>query len=243
MKDFVNGCPYCGTSYNIDFLDKELGNKYHYDLVLSSNKYRIIVGIIDIIISIIISYFFIKATSRTFNNIDVMKVFVYGIILAMILYYAFYLLDAYIILGPIKAYKNRQNMLQREFWKRTNIDKKVFFNNLHFELSKYFYNKTDVIDYDILDYTKYRDYEVDDKLTVDVTLRIRIVTFNNNKIDSKIIEKVVTMCKYYSKITDLGDKTNLIKCPNCGSSIKVLDGECGYCHTKINPYQEWIMIK
>ena len=49
-KDFVDGCPYCQTSYNIDYSFKELGSKKHYDRCLRSNTYRIVTGIIDFII-------------------------------------------------------------------------------------------------------------------------------------------------------------------------------------------------
>ena len=34
IKDFISGCPYCRTTYNIDYTNKDLGSKYHYDLVL-----------------------------------------------------------------------------------------------------------------------------------------------------------------------------------------------------------------
>lgn len=127
LKDFVDGCPYCRTIYNIDYSDKDLGSKYNYDLVLRNNSYRVITGIIDLIISISISFVFIKTTSRTFNSIDIFKAFIYGIILSMILYYFFYIIDAYVILGPIKKYKDRQNQKQIDFWDRTKIDKKTFF--------------------------------------------------------------------------------------------------------------------
>ena len=129
IKSFEDGCPYCRTYYNIDYTDKDLGSKYHYDLILHSNTYRIITAIIDLIISIILAYFFIKYTSRTFNNVDIIKIFIYGIILSLILYYFFYILDAYVVLGPIKAYKERQNQRQINFWNKTKIDKKEFFNN------------------------------------------------------------------------------------------------------------------
>ena len=71
ISDNNYNCPYCGTYYNIDYTDKELGNKYHYDRVLRSNKYRVITGIVDIIFSLIISFIFIKYTSRTFNVYDI----------------------------------------------------------------------------------------------------------------------------------------------------------------------------
>ena len=36
VKEFVNGCPCCDAASNIDYADKELGSKHHYDLVLQS---------------------------------------------------------------------------------------------------------------------------------------------------------------------------------------------------------------
>ena len=37
--------------------------------------------------------------------------------------------------------------------------KKTFFNNLNYELRKYYYEETAVIDYDIIDYLKFDDYK------------------------------------------------------------------------------------
>lgn len=52
LKDFIDGCPYCRTYYNIDYTDKDLGSKYHYDRVLRNTTYRIITAIVDLIISL-----------------------------------------------------------------------------------------------------------------------------------------------------------------------------------------------
>ena len=56
LHDFLDGCPYCKTYYNIDYTNKDLGSKYHYDRVLRNTKYRIFTGIIDIIISLFLTY-------------------------------------------------------------------------------------------------------------------------------------------------------------------------------------------
>ena len=119
LKEFIDGCPYCRTYYNIDYTDKDMGGKYHYDRILRNTTYRIITAIIDILVSLILSYVFIKTTSRTFNSYDISKIFIYGTILALILYYFFYIIDAYIVLGPIKTYKDAQNKKQIDFWNRT----------------------------------------------------------------------------------------------------------------------------
>lgn len=241
LKDFLDGCPYCKTYYNIEYTDKDLGSKYHYDRVLKSNIYRIVTAIIDILISFALSFMFIKMTSRTFNNYDITKVFVYGIILALILYYFFYIIDAYVVLGPIKKYKDRQNQKQIEFWKKTNINKKVFFNNLNYEVRKYYYAQPNIIDYDVLDYLDFKDYVEHDELYVEVLAHVRIVLFNNNKIISRTIKDRYLMKKHNNGVLELKTGANIIKCSNCGASISATKGECDYCHTKINHLQEWVL--
>lgn len=241
LKKFIDGCPYCKTYYNIEYTDKDLGSKYHYDRVLRSNKYRIITAIIDLIVSIFLSFIFIKLTSRTFNNYDIYKIFIYGIILSLILYYFFYIMDAYIVLGPIKKYKDKQNLKQMEFWKKTKINKKNFFNNLNYEVRKLYYTKENIIDYDVLDYIEFNDYYKDDKLYVEVLAEVRIVSFDKNKIISKIIKDTYVMKKHENDIAILNGGTNIIKCHNCGASIDVTKGKCEYCQAEIKYFQEWIL--
>lgn len=242
LKTFIDGCPYCKTYYNIDYTDKDLGSKYHYDRVLRSNTYRFITLIIDIIISFILSYLFIKMTSRTFNNYDISKIFIYGLILSIVLYYFFYLLDAYIILPPIKRIKDKQNNKQIAFWNRTKIDKKTFFNNFNYEIRKYYYTLDNIIDYDILDYLEFKEFYDNKKLCVKVTIEVRIVSFENNKTKSKIIKDTFILEKHEKTTLTLKDGVNIIKCHNCGASIDAEKGECSYCNTKIDYLQEWQLV-
>ena len=242
LKDFVEGCPYCHTYYNLDYTDKDLGSKYHYDQVLRSNTYRIITGIIDIIISLILSYIYIKTTSRTFNNYDISKIFIYALILSSVLYYFFYIIDAYIVLTPIKNYKDKENKKQQEFWNRTQIDKKKFFNNLNYEVRKYYYNQENIIDYDVIDYLKFNDFQKEDTLYVEVTAEIRLIYFINNKIKSKITKQTYLLKQNEGNKVTLKDGANIIKCHNCGASIDITQEECSYCHTKTKYLQEWTLI-
>jgi len=242
LKNFTDGCPYCKTYYNLDYSDKDLGSKYHYDRVLRNTSYRIITGIIDLIISIIICFFYVKAASRTFNNIDIIKILVYGIILALILYYFFYLLDAYIILGPIKKYKDKQNQKQIDFWNKTKIDKKSFFNNLNYEVRKYYYSKEDIIDFDVLDYIEFSEYKKDDIQYIKVKAEVRIVMFNNGNIKSKYTKEEYLFRKNQNEKLELKDGANIIKCHNCGASIDANLGKCSYCNSEIKYLQEWILV-
>lgn len=243
LKNFVDGCPYCRTYYNIDYTDKDLGSKYHYDRVLRNNSYRIITGVVDLIISIIICFFFIKYTSRTFNGVDILKVFIYGLILSMILYYFFYILDAYIILEPIKRYKDNQNQKQKDFWNRTKIDKKSFFNNLNYEVRKLYYSKNNVIDFDVLDYVEFHNFKKDNKQYIKVLAEIRIVYYDMLSIKSKITKEEYLFKKNPNEKLELKDGANIIKCHNCGASIDATKTACDYCHAEIKYLQEWILEK
>ena len=240
-KEFLDGCPYCRTYYNIEYTDKDLGSKYHYDRVLKNNLYQIITGVVDLIISIIICFFYIKITSRTFNNIDITKVFLYGLVLAMILYYFFYLLDAYIILGPIKRYKDRQNQKQIDFWNRTQIAKKNFFNNFNYEVRKLYHNKKDVIDFDIIDYLDFK-YLMKKKIPyIKVLAEIRIVYYNKEKIKSKISKEEFTFKKNLNDKLEIKEGINYLKCHNCGASVDASKDGCPYCHKELKYLQEWIL--
>lgn len=243
LEYFIDGCPYCGTYYNIDYTEKELGSKHHYDRVLRNKTYRIVTGIIDIIISLLLSYLFIKNTSRTFNNYDISKIFIYGTILSLILYYLFYTLDAYVILTPIKKYKDKQNQKQIDFWNRTKIDKKTFYNNLNYEIRKRYYSDLNTIDYDILDYLEFEEYTKNDIFYVKVKVDIRKVIIENNKIKSKYAEEVFILKRNNNETLNLKEGANIIKCHNCGASIDATKGECEYCNTKIIYLQEWILEK
>ena len=241
LKNFIDGCPYCRTYYNIDYTDKDLGSKYHYDRVLRNNSYRIITGIVDLVISMIICFFFIKVTSRTFNSIDVTKIFIYGLILSMVLYYFFYILDAYVILSPIKKYKDKQNQKQIDFWERTKIDKKSFFNNFNYEVRKKYYFKKNIIDFDVLDYITFEDFIKNDMQYVRVLAEIRIVYYDLGKIKSKFSKEEFIFKKNPNEKLELKGDVNMIKCHNCGASIDVTKGVCSYCHTEIKYLQEWIL--
>lgn len=241
LKNFIDGCPYCRTYYNLDYTDKDLGSKYYYDRVLRSNTYRVVTLIVDIIISLILSFAFNIFTSRTFNSYDLSKSIIYGFILAAILFYFFYILDAYLVLGPIKRYKDKQNQKQMDFWARNKFSKKNFFNNLNYEVRNYYYSEDNIIDYDVLDYVYFNDYENENGTFVEVMAEVRLVYFINNKIKSRIVKDLYVLKKNYDGVLEIKDGANIIKCHSCGASIDATKSECDYCHTKTKHLQEWIL--
>lgn len=238
LKDFIDRCPYCKTNYNIDYEEKDKGSKYTYDLVLKNPLYRVITGVIDLIVSLILSYIFIITTSRTFNSYDISKIFIYGFVLALVLYYFFYTLDAYIILGPIRKYKEKMNKDQMNFWENLGIDKRVFFNNLHYEIDREFYINKAVIDYDILDYLSFEGFIKDDIFYVKVKINVRLVYLENEEFRSEVRDEMVILKRNEDGLIKLKDKTNMIRC-SCGSTIDVTHDKCDFCGKEIKSIQEW----
>lgn len=243
LTDFSNGCPYCHTSYNMEYHKKELGSKHYYDLTIKSKKYLVFTYVIDFIVSFMITLTYILDTSRTFNIFDMAKVFIGTILISLLLFYVFYYIDAIIILPCVKKWKMNENHKQEKFWQSMNYqeeDKTRFFNNINYSLRQYYFGEKekDVIDFDIIDYEGLKKEIINNQLYVDVKVYIRIVRYLNGKVISKKENKTYRFRKV-SRSNELQGGMNLMECPGCGSSIKVVDEQCEYCGTKINYYQEW----
>ena len=245
-KDFENECPYCGTNYNVEYQDKEMGSKNYYDYVIKDKSYIIKTCILDFLVSLIIVSLIVIPNSRTFYLFDILKILGLTIVVSGILFFVFYYVDAFFLLPSLKRKKEIINKRQEEFWKEANslnIDKTKFFNNIIYELREYYYNdkNPNVIDFDIIDYDEFKLIK-DDDLYVDVTFDIRVVSFINNKIVSKRSD-ITYRFKRLKDFNELKKGINHIPCPSCGSSIDARKSECSYCGKKINYLQEWYLDK
>jgi len=246
IKDFSEGCPYCGTSYNLEYLDKVLGSKYYYDRIIKGKGYKVKTFIIDMVVSFIISLLFILGTSRTFYFFDILKVFIGAILIGLILFYIFYYLDAAILLPRIVKYKDKLNKKQMEFWNRMTkyeVNKNTFYNNLNYELRRYYYSEKNpnIIDYNIIDYTSLEEEILDNNLYVDVSLEIKIVEIKGDKLIDRI-ENDIFRLKRQKLNGVIKGGGNIIECNSCGAPIDVTNGECSYCKEAVNYFQEWVLV-
>ena len=246
LEEFNNGCPYCGTHYNLDYDNKDLGGKYYYDRTLKGHGYKVRTLIIDLIVSFFISLGFIITTSRTFTIFDMGKVLLGTVLIGSILFFVFYYLDAAIILSFVRRKKDKLNKMQMDFWNRMTskgITKNSFYNNLNFELRQlYFGDKySTVIDYDILDYNSFKESEDKEGFYITVNLDIRLVEFKRGKVKSDTDSKTYKLKR--AKIDGkLDNGVNIIQCHGCGASIDVTKGQCEYCGVKNNYLQEWYLV-
>lgn len=69
------------------------------------------------------------------------------------------------------------------FWDRIQqkgIEKQQLINDFHFELRNNIYENENIIDYDIVDYIKYKDIYFSNNIEIHITVELRIVLFINN---------------------------------------------------------------
>lgn len=244
VDEYETNCPYCHTYYNLDFKEKALGNKSSYNYVVHSKMYRFVALLIDILIAFPLVFFYIKNTSRTFNEYDLLKIGVFTTLLVIILYLVFYIVDFYIVLGPLKRRKAMENIKIKEFWNKTRIDKIKFFNNVIYELENYYFtdNFKDLIDFDIIDYSDFRLEKNEKQEIVYVNILIRFINLKRNKIKEKYVKKEYKFRRANKDNIENNDST-VIMCRNCGASLDITKHECDYCGTKYNYLQEWYLEK
>ncbi|MCR4653409.1 MAG: zinc-ribbon domain-containing protein [Eubacterium sp.] len=158
-KEMAEGCPACGATFNVEYSDKELGAKYHFDQIVNGKGYKVKTLLVDMLVSFFLSFFVLRFTGRTFNIYDIGKVIIGTAVLTLILYFFFYQVDAYIVSGAARREAEKKNREQKRFWEAAagqGIEKKVFFNNLMYELRNHYYggepSLTDVIDFDVVDF-------------------------------------------------------------------------------------------
>lgn len=236
-------CPYCGSTYNMDYTTKDLGTKYHTDLVMNSNTYKYITLAVDIIFSFIISYIYIKTTGRTFYAWDFGKVLVGTALLSLIFYYLFYYIDSVMVLLPIKIYKQRINNQQTEFWAANGnkISKPTFFTNLNYELQKFYFERPEnraIVDFDFVDYTTIK---LNGENRVSIDLLLREVYYTDGKLKVRQVSKNVVL-ERADRDYKLETGKVYLKCKNCGATVDPFAQECPHCGTRQNYLQEWYMV-
>jgi len=236
-------CPYCGSAFSMDYDSKDLGSKYHTDLVMNSNTYKYITLAVAAVIGFIISYIYIKTTGRTFYTWDMVKVGVGTVLLGAAMYYVFYYLDSLFVLLPVRLYKERINREQTEFWESNgnDINKTTFFTNLNYELQKYYFERPEnraMVDYDLVDYTHIKLSDTD---TIAIDVLLREVYMDGGKLKSRQTKKHLTLRRARREYSLENGATSL-KCKNCGAVVDAFAQQCPHCGTRQNYLQEWYMI-
>lgn len=67
-------------------------------------------------------------------------------------------------------------------------------------MSKKYYQKDNIVDYDILDYLSFNDFNRNNKPHVQVKTYVRIIYYENNKLISKYIDDVFVLERHKMKL-------------------------------------------
>ena len=235
-------CPYCGTAYNMDYETKNLGTKYHTDLVMHSDLYKRITLLVAVAVSFVLSFVYFKTTGRTFNGWDITKVMFGTALLSLVSYYLLYYLDSFFILLPLKLHKEKINNAQEKFWEQNSLDinKNTFFTNLNYELQKLYFESEsfmNVIDFDLVDYTTIeRDGDI-----VKINVLVREVFVDGGKFKSRQAEKTLRLKRVKREFSLENVGGVALRCKNCGASMDAFLTECPSCGTRQNYLQEWYL--
>ena len=251
-KDFINGCPYCGSIYTIEYTNKNTGAKNNIDYIAKDNKYKIRTLMVDIAICLAISTVYCLSTGRTFTPFDLLKILGIASVGTLLLYFPFHTIDSYMVNSRVKKEKEEKFQKQTQFWNnisKYNISKTKFFNNLNNELNEYYFDNTveknkNVIDYDVLDYDEYSFFKDNkDKININVKMEVRTVEdvdgkliSNNRKLDLILVQNDISEDQYRPGIY-------VVKCRGCGASIDIMKEKCDHCGAKINYLQSWYISK
>ncbi len=248
-NEFINGCPYCRTNFNIDYKERKTYHNVKLKEVLDKNT-QVFIKTFILLFALCTSIIVFLQNGIIQDSIFI-TIFSYTFMFFLLILFG-YILSSLILLLllPILLYNDQRRLNLYIIWDRLkrkgyeiNIPK--FYNDLNYHMKNYYFDSSntvysDLIDFDILEYRNAKFKVINGKLNIKIKLKVREIYLKNNKIVKKIVNRYVLMEKNKNYIGhDVFNK--LIKCKNCGNSISVIKDECEYCHTKINYINEWIL--
>ena len=237
-KEYNEGCPFCGTFYNINYTGKNLSRNKYYERILKNKRYRIIICLVVFLLCFFTLIYINKITSRSYNMYDLYRL-VLGLILEGLLsFVVLYNFAAYLFVSPLKRMKDKENSKLRLFWNHNSFDKISFFNNFYYEVRKYYYNMEDVVDFDLIDFESFIDYSIGDDSYIEVEAYIRTVRFTD---DFNIEYDKKRFIFKHNKYAKKYKKNSKMLCYSCGKVVNSKKSKCEKCNSDIKYLQEWIL--
>lgn len=242
-EEFFDGCPYCGTSFNIDYDVKKISFVQNLKEIINSKVYKVSVTLIALI-AVILGTFNTKSQDTPFIVLLMLAPIKFLIYWALSHMFITILLIPYLIIKVVNG--GRQTTIIDKIKNLDNSIKPVkFLNDLYYELNLIYYNDhnnskyLDLIDFDII---KFENIEVkndkNNKNNVVLDVIIREIYFKNNKIFKKINKRKIDLKR--NNIIDVVSNNNIVViCKNCGASIDITSKECEYCHAPVKYKSEW----
>jgi len=226
IKFFYDGCPYCGTDFNIDFKIKKLDvSKIRNDLS-EKPAWILVIGITVIILILNMIFSDVKMPYLLLYLTFIPHCFICSLLVSSFIYF-FLIFPIQIIKEKIDAgYKIKKNQIP-------------IIEDLNFALHNYYYNNSnynDMIDFNII---KYYSILPINKNNIKIKYKIIQYYLFDGKI-TKIRKKQQVILKR-NEIKEKLNVHNVKKCINCGSDIDLLGSRCEYCSTPIPKINNWLL--
>lgn len=237
----ADGCPWCGSFYNIDYKMKVESSRLHSDFVLQKKKTMIpmVCGAFSICFAVVL--LLVLSRARTHGVFDVMKGSAFGAIAGIAAAYAIYWIYGERLTAAEIAKEKQQAAHLQAFLrgiKTANLAPAMVYNAVTVALNALFYGNTDaayenIIDYDILDYTEH-EITAEDLPQITLLVFLRLVYDRNGKITFQNTSCRIKMRKNPQfKPLEHAGRINILHCGNCGASVNVLQKNCPYCGTEL----------
>ena len=250
-KGFSDGCPYCGSYYNLEYDAEDRGSRSHSDYV-NYTKDRVLPMVLSILTCVAVVLLITLTSGRTLRPFDFIKGLAAGFLGGAALGFGWiYLRSKGGITDADRQKKARQECeLQqlKECLKAAGSSMSEYTNSLVYELEAYFYGdrqeNADVIDFDLLDYLSYSvSDDVAAPLQVDAKVLVRVVRFRSGRLRKEEQILSAALQRNESKHQHLKPGTNFRSCPNCGASLDITQTHCSFCGASIKNESPFLLIR
>lgn len=251
VADFTEGCPFCDTHYNVEYTARQAGGKFHGDANIRDIRFYVLALLLALAVCLPASLLIVRATGRTFGTFDVLKALLFGLLAALLVFFIFYVLKAFVLTPRAVEKYERQTRLLKRFeadLQGLGITLGAFYTNLQSELARWYYQgpapkNRDVVDLDILDYDDYAIRTAPDgRSDIRLSVTLREIRARGQGLSARRAKLNATLRPVTGPRQELKGGVNIIQCPGCGASLDVTEAACPHCGQRINYRQRLYMI-
>lgn len=236
MKNFYNGCPYCGANFTVDYSKNKSYGRTIKEL-FSLRWVKTLCIVIPILISLT-SIYLNQDFETIFGSIIAIPILMFLTYLVITIFYVPYIFYKIIIYKDVHTFRityNSQIVNNAKLVK----DVQTTLLNDYYDENIYPENK-DLVDFDILEFENYYYKNRNNKNHIVLRLKIRKYFNKNNKIKRVITKEHVMV---YQNPYYIEKRQDLRKCPSCGANVPPLKKKCDYCKTILPSTTLWLIEK
>ncbi len=236
--EFADGCPYCGTCYNIGYGERKDAGKLSAEKKSLPPAEYLTALVILLFVFWGLGLLFVRISGRTFGLFDILKGLAFGTIAGLLAFYVYYTSRvSAIVRKEEESYQEQMRQIRtlETGLSAYDIPVSVLYTNLSGELNSCFFagskpENADIIDWDILDYDDYRiDKDRNNSPKITLSGKIRILRADGNRVRSGEFRMHAVMKPNTVTGNPLQPGANVLHCHRCGGDIDVTRPTCSHC--------------